>query len=226
MSAAVILLGAGRGRRLGWDRPKAFIEVAGRPLLSRAAETAAGAGIADRLVVVVPAGWEAEGERATAGCGLPAPVVPGGPTRRESVRLALDAVGEADVVVCHDVARPLASPGLFRAVVRALADADGAVPVVPVADTVKRVGDGWISETLSREGLALAQTPQAFRRPALVDGHARAAIASIPPLATDDAALLEQAGYRVAAVPGEATNLKITVPEDVALVEAALRGDG
>lgn len=226
MSAAVILLAAGHGQRLGWDRPKAFVEVAGRPLLARAAETAVAAAVTEALIVVAPAGWEAEAERAVAGCGLPVRVVPGGLSRQDSVRLALGAISEDDVVVCHDVARPLAVARLFRDVVGALAEADGAVPVVPVTDTVKRVTDGLVSETLRRDELALAQTPQAFLRQPLIRSHARAVAAPAPPLATDDAALLEAAGYRVAVVPGDPMNVKVTVPGDIAVVEALLGADG
>jgi len=119
--------------------------------------------------------------------------------------------------VCHDAARPFASPALYSAVVSALASADGAVPVLAVADTVKRVRGGIVDATEPRDGLALAQTPQAFDAAALRDAHDRAEREGVE--VTDDAAALEWAGYRVSAVPGEVRNFKVTTPEDLARAE-------
>lgn len=202
------------------DGPKAFVQIAGRSLLARAVDIVDACPEVEGLVVAAP---PAEQDRATATARSSAKllgVVPGGDTRRASIAAALEAVPEGfDAVVCHDVARPLASPGLFRAVLEALAHADGAVPVVAVADTVKRVANGSVVETVSREGLALAQTPQAFRRSCLAAAHAAAVDGAS---ATDDAVLLELAGYSVAVVPGEATNVKVTTPEDLRLAEALL----
>jgi 2-C-methyl-D-erythritol 4-phosphate cytidylyltransferase len=126
---------------------------------------------------------------------------------------------DADVVVVHDAARPLASPALFAAVVAAVnAGADGAVPGVPVADTVKRVDGARVIETVARDDLVAVQTPQAFRASALRRAHAAGADA------TDDAVLVEQAGGRVVVVPGERHNLKVTDPDDLRIA-AALAGD-
>ena len=216
--AVAIVLAAGEGERLGRG-PKAFLEVGGRSILSMALAATAACREVDELVVAVPAGFEDRVGRAVAS-SVPKPcrAVVGGRTRQESVRRALGAVApDRAVVVCHDAARPFAAPELFSAVIGALADADGAVPVLPLADTVKRVRDGFVESTLAREELRLAQTPQAFAAPALRDAHARAAEAG--GRFTDDAALLEWAGYRVRAVTGEPVNFKITTADDLARAE-------
>jgi 2-C-methyl-D-erythritol 4-phosphate cytidylyltransferase len=176
------------------------------------------------LVVAVPSGMEARAREVLDAIDLPVSVVTGGETRHESVALALDAVPEdISVVVCHDAARPFASPDLFSAVVEAVDEhVDGAIPVVPIADTVKRVLSGRLVGTESREGLALAQTPQAFRLEALREAHARASEASVA--FTDDASVMEWAGYRVAAVHGDPRNFKITTLLDLARAQARLEG--
>ena len=218
MRAVALLLAAGRGERLAGDRPKAFLEVGGRTLLEHAVAAVEACPDVEGHVVAVPEGWEQEAERIGRRSGKHLAVVRGGPSRRASVGAAMAAVPEGiDVVVCHDVARPLASPELFSAVLAPLDRADGAIPVLPVSDTVKRVAEGAVLETVPREGLALAQTPQAFRREALQAAHARDTGEG-----TDDAVLLERAGFRVAVVPGEPSNLKITVPEDLRLARALL----
>jgi 2-C-methyl-D-erythritol 4-phosphate cytidylyltransferase len=143
-------------------------------------------------------------------------VVAGGETRSDSVRCGLAAVPpEADIVVVHDAARPLAGPELFGAVVAAVeAGADGAVPGVPVVDTIKRVGPGEVVvETLDRGALVAVQTPQAFRAASLRAAHGGGADA------TDDAALVEARGGRVVVVPGDERNRKITVPADLVDLE-------
>jgi 2-C-methyl-D-erythritol 4-phosphate cytidylyltransferase len=208
-----VVLAAGEGERLGRG-PKAFLELGGRSILSVAFSAAQSCAEVDELVVAVPAGFEPQASGAVS-ASKPLTVVAGGRSRQESVRLALQGVDEdRDVIVCHDAARPFATPELFSAVIAALGDADGAVPVLPLADTVKRVRDGFVESTLLREELRLAQTPQAFRAGALRDAHARAL--DLGHLATDDAALLEWAGYRVRAVTGEPGNFKITTAQDLA----------
>ena len=144
-------------------------------------------------------------------------VVAGGASRSASVRAGLAQVpAGVDAVVVHDAARPLAHPGLFSAVLEAVAGgADGAVAAVPVADTLKRVGaDGGVVETVDRSGLWAVQTPQGFRLDVLQAAHAG------DPEATDDAGLVEAAGGRVVVVPGDRRNLKVTDPADLALLEA------
>lgn len=222
MRAAAILLAAGRGERLGGGRPKALIELEGTSLLHRVLRAIAAVPEIEGFLVTAPAEHEEEVKAAAAGSAGFLAVVVGGATRQDSVRRALEALPPGfDAVLCHDVARPLASPRLFETVLGGLERADGVVPVVPVADTVKRVTNGWIVETVSREDLALAQTPQAFVREALERAHeaAEADGASV----TDDAALLERLGKRVAVVPGEAENLKVTGPDDLELAEALAR---
>jgi 2-C-methyl-D-erythritol 4-phosphate cytidylyltransferase len=216
--AVVILVAAGRGERLGLDVPKAFAWVAGRPLLAHAAASAFECPEVGSVVVVVPSGCEDEARRALEPVG-PCDVVVGGETRQASVRAALaSGASPSEIIVCHDAARPFASPALFRAVIGALVGADGAVPVLPLIDTVKRVRDGFVTGTESRDELVVVQTPQAFRAEALRESHARAERDGVE--LTDDAGALERAGYRVAAVPGEASNFKITTPEDLARAEA------
>jgi 2-C-methyl-D-erythritol 4-phosphate cytidylyltransferase len=120
--------------------------------------------------------------------------------------------------VCHDAARPLATPALFERALEALDGWEGVVPVLAMAETVKRVRDGAIEGTEPRDGLAVAQTPQAFVASTLRTAHERAAREGVE--ATDDAVVLERAGFRVRAIEGERTNLKITTPDDVRLAEA------
>ncbi len=218
-----IVVAAGSGERLGAGVPKAFVPLLGQPLLAWSLAAIAESGRFDEVVVAAPEGWE---DRAGAVAGSsptlpPVAVVLGGATRQGSVRVALEAASDdAKVIVCHDAARPLAGPALFGRVLLALASADGAVPVLPVADTVKLVREGVIEDTLPRHELGLAQTPQAFLAGALRAAHRLAQEAGLEE--TDDAALLERAGYRVVAVAGDPDNLKVTSPEDLARAEAIL----
>jgi 2-C-methyl-D-erythritol 4-phosphate cytidylyltransferase/2-C-methyl-D-erythritol 2,4-cyclodiphosphate synthase len=196
-----ILLAAGRGERFGGAKHAALLR--GRPVWEWAEEALRRGGV-DGVVRVgdLPGG------------------VPGGARRRDSVRAGLDALPpDAFYVLVHDAARPLASPELVRRVIdRLLAGGvDAVVPVVPVRDTLKRVGDGWVIETIDRAGLAEAQTPQGFRVAVL-----RAAHEADASDASDDAVLVEAQGGSVAAVEGEAANLKVTYPGDLSLAEAWL----
>ncbi|HVL27282.1 MAG TPA: IspD/TarI family cytidylyltransferase [Acidimicrobiales bacterium] len=200
------MVAAGSGARFGARKQYQLLH--GRRVVDvslDAARTLVGSA-ADGLVVVVP--QDRAGEP-MAGADV---VVAGGLTRSDSVRAGLEAVPDAAaVIVVHDAARPLASPALFAAVVAALdADGvDGAVPGLPVTDTVKRVRGGEVVATLDRAELVAVQTPQAFRADILRKAHASGLDA------TDDAALVELAGGRVVIVPGEPTNVKITTSADL-----------
>lgn len=221
MSAIAVVLAAGSGNRLGLPTPKAFVTVGGRSILAMAAHAAAACPDIAGLVVTVPGGWE-DRARAELPGSMPCEVVVGGASRHQSVGLALGAVPpDVAAVLCHDAARCLASPELFSSVLAALEEADGAVPVVPVPDTVKRLRDGLVVGTEPRSELGLAQTPQAFRASALRDAHRRAAPEGLE--FTDDAAALEWAGYTVRAVPGEPQNFKITTREDLARADELAR---
>ena len=205
-----IVVAAGSGARFGGA--KQFQALAGRPVLDRS--VAAARSVADGVVVVVPPD---RCDTAVAGADS---VVAGAATRSGSVRAGLAAVpADAEVVVVHDAARPLAPADLFRRVVEEVASgrADCALPGLAVSDTVKRVdAAGVVEETLDRSRLVLVQTPQAFAAGALRRAHAGGAEA------TDDAALIEAAGGRVVVVAGDPGNLKITHPADLAVAEALL----
>jgi 2-C-methyl-D-erythritol 4-phosphate cytidylyltransferase len=201
------LVAAGSGSRLGASTPKAFVELAGRPLIEWSLDALRAAGI-ETVVVALPAGVSAP-----AGCIG----VRGGATRSESVLRALEACAGDGPVVVHDAARPFAPPELFTRVLAALADADCAIAAAPVADTIKQADDGVVTATLDRSRLWAVQTPQAFRREAL-----RAALSVEPSLlaqATDDAWLVERAGGTVRVVESSAANFKITTPHDLRLAE-------
>jgi 2-C-methyl-D-erythritol 4-phosphate cytidylyltransferase/2-C-methyl-D-erythritol 2,4-cyclodiphosphate synthase len=218
MSIAALLMAAGSGQRFGAPEPKQYLPLLGRPVIRHAAEALLRDGLVDRLLPVVAAGEEAR--VAALLQGLPAlPPVAGGATRAASVRAGLEALAAdpPDLVLVHDAARPVIPPGTIAALRDALAAAPGAIPAHPVSDTLKRGAAGRIVETVPRDGLFRAQTPQGFRFAALLAAH-RAGDGT----ATDDAALLEAAGLPVALVPGAEANIKITWPEDLARVEAHL----
>jgi 2-C-methyl-D-erythritol 4-phosphate cytidylyltransferase/2-C-methyl-D-erythritol 2,4-cyclodiphosphate synthase len=216
--AAAIVLAAGAGRRLGAEAPKAFLPIGDRPILAVAVAAAIASGVIDALVVTAPPGYETAAGGCVEGLGVPTTIVTGGDTRQASVRAALAVLGhDVGIVAIHDAARPFAPPDLFRTVVQAIrAGADGAVPVVAVTDTVKRVDGDRIVGTLDRSELALAQTPQGFRLDALRDAHDRAVAAGTE--ATDDAMVLEADG-NVVAVPGDPMNFKVTTLLDLARAE-------
>jgi 2-C-methyl-D-erythritol 4-phosphate cytidylyltransferase len=224
--AVAIVLAAGAGRRVGAEEPKAFLSIGGRPMLAVAVGAAAASPLVGAVIVAAPSGWEERAERSLDGCGVPVLVVTGGETRQASVRAALDAVSPGtSVVAIHDAARPFAPPDLFTAVIAAVSErTPGAVPVSPVADTVKQVTEGLVVGTLDRERLALAQTPQAFDVTALRAAHRRAAEAGLA--LTDDSAALEHDGVAVAAVPGDPNNVKITTLFDLANADARMGGPG
>ena len=213
MTVWAIVVAAGRGARYGGPKHRAV--VAGRGVLEWSVDAART--IADGVVVVVAAdemGAKVPGADA---------VVVGGATRSESVRCGLARVpADAEVIVVHDAARPAAPAELFAAVVAAVrTGADGAVPGVPVTDTIKVVEGNRVVDTPHRASLVAVQTPQAFAAPALRAAHEAAAEAGAGDV-TDDATLVERAGGRVVVVPGEQANVKLTSPADLVGLEAAL----
>ena len=220
MSVWAILAAAGTGERLGLDRPKAFASLNDRPLIAESLERLDASEWIEGIVVAAPPEWEEPcilvAEEIAA--GKVAKAVTGGATRSESVQAALVEVPEAAaVIVVHDAARPLIADEVIERVITALGDGwDGAVPTLPVADTVKRVEGELVAETLDREGLVVAQTPQAFDAPVL-----RAAL-SIPSTSTDCASLVEANGGRVRAVQGDPRLLKVTTASDLELVASWL----
>jgi 2-C-methyl-D-erythritol 4-phosphate cytidylyltransferase len=210
-----IVLAAGAGTRVGADEPKAFLPVEGGPMLAVAASAAAACTDVEAIIVTAPPGFEDRARACLESLEKPSTVITGGLTRQDSVRAALAASPTAtEIVLVHDAARPFATSDLFAEVVAAVAaGADGAIPVVPVSDTVKRVSDGMVETTENREELVFAQTPQGFRVGAL--RHAHAAAREAGRKFTDDAAALEWAGYAVRTIPGELENVKITTALDL-----------
>jgi 2-C-methyl-D-erythritol 4-phosphate cytidylyltransferase len=220
VSVWAILAAAGRGDRLGLDRPKAFAPLNERPLIAESLERLDASDWIEGIVVAAPPEWEEPcilvAEEIAA--GKVAETVTGGATRSGSVRNALTQVPEeAAVVLVHDAARPFVTEEVIERVVTALEDGwDAAIPSLPVSDTVKRVEGEAVAETIEREGLVVVQTPQAF-----VAAILRRAVESGGE-ASDCAALVEAAGGRVRAVQGDPRLLKVTEPADLELVESWL----
>ena len=213
MRIAAIVPAAGRGERLGHPVPKALLHVGGQSLVEHAVAGLMRAGI-ETIVVAAPADVIDEVRRLVPR----ATVVAGGAERSESVRLALDAIpDDVDAILVHDAARPFGSEEVVRRVVDALEiGAAAAIPVVPLADTVKRVdGKGLVVETIDRSTLRAVQTPQGFLRDVLVAAH-RTHDAHV----TDDAALVEAMGIEVQTVEGDAHAFKVTTPWDFTVAEA------
>ena len=221
MSVWAILLAAGRGERLGLDHPKAFAKLGEDPLLAEPLRRLDDSEWVDAIVLVAPPGWEEPSILLAEelGCGKVSACVPGGETRADSVRAGLAEVPEdAVVVLVHDAARPLLPEAVIERVLAALSDGwDGAVPGVPVSDTLKRVGaDGAVLETVDRDSLYAVQTPQAFP----VDVLRRALASGVD--ASDCAGLVEAVGGRVKVVPGDPQLLKVTTADDLAKIASWL----
>jgi 2-C-methyl-D-erythritol 4-phosphate cytidylyltransferase len=224
MPAVAILVAAGRGERMGADRPKAFLELGGQPLLLRAALAFEDAPSVRHVVAVVP------GDQVDAAREMLRPlakllaVVPGGARRQDSVLEGLKPVPEGfvGVILVHDAARPLVDVRLIEDVALAAEEDGAAVPVLALVDTVKRVRDGRVVETLDREELGAAQTPQGFRLDLLISAYEAAFRDQLT--ITDEAMAVERLGSPVRAVPGSSRNRKLTTPEDLAWAESLLPG--
>jgi 2-C-methyl-D-erythritol 4-phosphate cytidylyltransferase len=218
VSVWAVLAAAGRGERLGDDRPKAFARLGDLPLVAEPLRRLDDSDWIDGIIVAAPEGWEEPvivlAEELAA--GKVRSVVAGADTRAGSVRAALTEVpDEAAVILVHDAARPLVSDDVIGRVLAPLSDGyDGAVPVLPLTDTVKRVQRDEVVETLDRDGLVVSQTPQAF----LADALRRAAAGE----GTDCASLVESQGGRIKAVEGDPRLLKVTSAADLELVASWL----
>jgi 2-C-methyl-D-erythritol 4-phosphate cytidylyltransferase / 2-C-methyl-D-erythritol 2,4-cyclodiphosphate synthase len=223
----VVVVAAGASTRMdGLDKLRA--PVGGRPLLAWTLEALAAARVVRRMIVVTAPERVAEVAGAAWLPAAVARVVPGGARRQDSVAAGVLALGESspdDVVLIHDGARPLVSAALVEQVAAAAAAHGAAIPVVPVAETLKRIDAGLVAATVDRASLAAAQTPQGVRRDVLARAWAEHPPGG-PATWTDEASLLEACRIPVHAVPGESTNLKVTLPDDLARVEAALVARG
>lgn len=228
MNAAAVIAAAGEGARMGGATRKQYLLLEGIPVLARSVNLFIEHPAVREIVVVVPPGEvEAVKEFLQPFCA-PGKIkfIEGGITRQESVAFGMAAVSvEAELICIHDAARPLATTKLLGKLIGAAITEGTAVPVIPLNDTVKEVGNkGFIISTPDRAKLRLTQTPQVFRRDIIVQAYNNATELSLT--GTDDSALVEQMGLPVFTVPGELSNLKITSPRDLILASVLLKGAG
>ena len=221
---AAIIVAAGRGQRFGGDGPKQYQDLAGEPLLRRTLRTFAAHPLITDIVPVIHADDTLLYTDAIAGISggqkITSPVI-GGTTRQDSVRNGLESLASdpPDIVLIHDGARPMNSERIIGDVIAALTHADGALPTLPVVDTLKRISDGdRVGATVPRDDIAQAQTPQGFRYASILDAHRQMAKHTF----TDDAAVMEKHGGKVISVPGDAANIKVTTMEDLSRLNEQL----
>lgn len=215
-----LIVAGGSGQRFGAERPKQYLDLAGKPVLRRTVEAFLSHPQVTGVRVVIDPTWRDAYDAALSGLALPDPVA-GGASRQDSVRNGLEALaadGAPDLVLIHDAARPLIDADTIAAVIAALDSTPGAIAAVPVADTLKRGSGDAITGTVDREGLWRAQTPQGFRFPDILEAHRAAAGLSL----TDDAAVAERAGLSVALVPSKEDNFKVTTPDDLTRASRAI----
>jgi len=222
VSVGAIVAAAGLGTRLGLGS-KALVRLNGRTTLARAVELFLGLDEVSRIVVVgPPSRLETAAQEVSAlKPSKPVDVRPGGESRQASVRAGIAALGDCDYVLVHDAARPLATPALVRRVLAAAMESGAAFPAIAPRDAVKRVEGNRLVESLDRSRVVLAQTPQCFAYALLSRAHREAADAGL--VGDDDAQLVAATGHDVTVVEGEQANLKLTTPEDFAVVEALLK---
>ena len=205
----LVVLAAGRGERFGRD--KVWLPLRGQPLLVHCLRALAASPVA-RVALVVSAERLPEAQALASSVPLPTVAVVGGARRQDSVANGLQALGACDWVAVHDAARPLATQELLLRTWRAAQTTGAAIAAIPQTETVKRVRDGQVIETLPRAELWAVQTPQVFRTDLLLRAHA-----TIADDVTDDAALVERLGVTVRIVEGSYANIKVTMPHDLAL---------
>lgn len=222
MYVTAIIAAAGLGQRFGGKQPKQLLQIGGRPMLERSVSAFLDHPDVHEVIVALPQALVDDLPPYLHGVAKPMRIVAGGARRQDSVANAFRAAdASSGVFVIHDAARPFASADLIARTIAAAVESGAAVAAVQARDTVKQTRQTWVEHTLSRETIYLAQTPQAFRREVLRDALALTADA------TDEAALAEQAGHRVRIVEGEATNIKITTPDDLVIATAiSLERDG
>lgn len=216
-SAAAIVLAAGESRRMGRD--KTLLRVAGRPLLAHTLEAFQACPIVDEIVVVLAHSNAPEVLPLLPAFSKVTRTAVGGRRRQDSVRNGLHTIAPREFVVVHDGARPLVTPELIAEGVEAARETGAAAAAWLIVDTLKQTdGHGIVTRTVPRDGIWAVQTPQVFRYDLLLRAH-NAAIEDV----TDDCALVEAIGGRVKLYPGARANLKVTAPEDIAIVDALLR---
>lgn len=223
MEALAIIVAAGRGERMDAGMPKAFLPLAGVPMLLHSARAFASAPSVTAMIVVVPADRVEETRGLLAGTARPVTVVAGGAQRQDSVRAGLQAApaGFDGIFLVHDAARPLVDVATIEAVTEVAVEMGAAIPTLPVADTIKRMEQGQVRGTVDRGSLAAAQTPQAFAASLL--RRAYDAADRDGAVLTDEAMAVERLGGSVAAVPGDRRNRKMTTPDDMEWAEDVLR---
>ena len=222
MKVGAIIPAAGRGKRIGASVPKQFLEIQGKPLLHHTLTVFASCKLIDYVVLVMPqADVDEMGEDWLNKYDIVREVVVGGEQRQDSVYNGFNSLEEGiDIVVVHDGVRPFTTPQMITATVEAAQQHGAAITAIPVSDTVKQAADGFVKQTVSRDGLWRVQTPQAFQCRLLQQAFKKAKKDSY--YGTDEGSLIEYLGKRVRIVPGSELNIKITRKEDLVLGESLL----
>ena len=222
MKVGAIIPAAGRGKRIGASVPKQFLEIQGKPLLHHTLTVFASCKLIDYVVLVMPrADVDEMGEDWLNKYEIVREVVVGGEQRQDSVYNGFSSLEEGtDIVVVHDGVRPFTTPQMITATVEAAQQHGAAITAIPVSDTVKQAADGFVKQTVSRDGLWRVQTPQAFQYGLLQQAFKKAKKDSY--YGTDEGSLVEYLGERVKIVPGSELNIKITRKEDLVLGESLL----
>ena len=222
MKVGAIIPAAGRGKRIGASVPKQFLEIQGRPLLHHTLMVFASCKLIDYVVLVMPrADVDKMGEDWLNKYEIVRKVVVGGEQRQDSVYNGFSSLEKGtDIVVVHDGVRPFTTPQMITATVEAAQQHGAAITAIPVSDTVKQAADGFVKQTVSRDGLWRVQTPQAFQCGLLQQAFKKAKKDSY--YGTDEGSLVEYLGERVKIVPGSELNIKITRKEDLVLGESLL----
>jgi 2-C-methyl-D-erythritol 4-phosphate cytidylyltransferase len=221
-----IVVAAGKGTRIGGNRPKQFLELGGIPIIIHTLRRFEQCDAINEVIIVLPAdataGFVSLVERFD--LRKVSQAVAGGATRAQSVLRGLNAISNAEIVAIHDGVRPFVTPSEIERVVNAARESGAALLVAPVSDTIKEIADGSVARTLPRANLRRALTPQCFRFDLLKRAYDRLGELEAEGIeVTDDSLLVERLGLKIAAVEGNARNIKITGPEDIGLAEAILK---